>query len=144
MRASAQLPPHVGASAGRRGFRRKAENVRIIGEFLSYLLTCVGVRDFAAPQRKQRPFVGGWSAEVTPVPSCWADLEVMDDIPDFGLFMGSNVFLLLGIPRVWVNIRIPPIGWRSEAIWHYSAPPPDRTTEFGYLRKNQGERDSLS
>ena len=96
------------------------------------LLTCVGVREFTAPQRKQRPFVGGWSAKVTPFPSRWADLEVMDDIPDFGLFMGSNVLTLLGIPREWVTIRIPPIGWRSEAIWHYSAPPPDRTNKFDY------------
>ena len=99
---------------------------------------------FAAPQRAQRPFVSGKSAEVTPVPSVWDDLEVMDDVPDSGLFMGSNVFVAAGDPVGMGKTRIPPIGRRSRTIWHYSALPPDRTGEFGYLRKNQGERGWLS
>ena len=95
---------------------------------------------FAAPQRTQRPFVGGKSARITPFPSCWDDLKVMDDVPDSGLFMGSNVFLAAGDPVGMGMTRIPPVGRRSRTIWHCSALPPDRTSEFGYLRKNQGER----
>ena len=65
---------------------------------------------FAAPQGAQRPFVSGKSAEVTPVPSCRDDLEVVDDVPDSGLFMGSKVFMLQGTLWAWVQNRIPPIG----------------------------------
>ena len=62
------------------------------------LLTLCRCSSCAAPRSTQRPFVGGKSAEVTPFPSCWDDLEVMDDVPDFGLFMGSNVLIAAGDP----------------------------------------------
>ena len=68
----------------------------------------------------------------------------MDDVPDSGLFMGSNVLIAAGDPVGMGITRIPPVGRRSRTIWHYSALPPDRTNEFGYLRENQGERGSLS
>ena len=106
----------------------------------NFFLSCVGVRDFAAPQRTQRPFVSGKSARVTPFPFCWDDLKVMDDVPDSGLFMGSNIFLAAGDPVGMGRTRIPPIGWRSRTIWHYGVLSPDRTFDFGYLRKTQGER----
>ena len=68
----------------------------------------------------------------------------MDDVPDSGLFMGSNVFVAAGDPVGMGITRIPPVGRRSRTIWHDDASPPGRTVEFGYLRKNQGERDQLS
>ena len=71
---------------------------------------------FAAPQRTQRPFVSRKSARITPFPSCWDDVEVMDDVPDSGLFMGSNVFLAAGDPVGMGRTRIPPIGRRSRTI----------------------------